>query len=270
MDQQTETAPPVGLQVWRADAGATEWIERRAKLFEAGEYPDRGLTVTRQHLERLERTFRAPVPVWIEHASSPLEIGYLTQVAAHGDELHGVIALTKEANALIERSGARSLSLGLAGDLSEIREVSLVEHPRIADARLFAGAVRFDTKLEAPVDPEPDWKARCEELQRREAVRAARAKTSELVRQGKLLPAQVPFAEAILLASGSVEFGDGSEPIGRTFERLLDLQPEHGMFRMLTEAQRQEAAENLLLPEEVAFYRRHFPGIDLGEIAARK
>jgi hypothetical protein len=74
------------------------WIDRRAKLFEAGEYPDKGLTVTEEQLSLLASSFSAPVPVLVEHGESPLELGHLCQVEALGPELFGTIRLTPEAH----------------------------------------------------------------------------------------------------------------------------------------------------------------------------
>lgn len=119
---------------------ALDWIERRAKLFEAGEYPDKGVTITVENLQSLAGRFGEPVPVLIEHAESPLELGYLTSVEALGGELFGIVALTPEANSLVERSGARALSLGLTPDLLAIREISLVRNPRVESAQLFDGS----------------------------------------------------------------------------------------------------------------------------------
>ncbi len=45
------------------------------------------------------------MPLLIEHATSPLELGYLTSVEADGGELFGTVALSAEANVLIEKSG---------------------------------------------------------------------------------------------------------------------------------------------------------------------
>ena len=96
------------------------WIDRRAKLFEVGEYPDKGVSVTPEMLRALDTNFDLPVPVLIEHARSPLELGYLTSIEVVGEELFGNVALTTEADALLAKSGARSLSVGLSGDLSSI------------------------------------------------------------------------------------------------------------------------------------------------------
>ena len=114
------------------------WVRRRAKLFEAGDYPDKGISVSDADLAALVEGFSGPVPVLIEHSESPLELGFLTEVSREGRELHGTVSLSTEADALVRRSGARGLSLGLAPDLRSIREVSLVRRPRVSGAGFFS------------------------------------------------------------------------------------------------------------------------------------
>ncbi len=237
------------------------WIERRAKLFHAGDFPDKGLTITHETLVALVSSFSEPVPVLIEHAESPLELGYLTSVEASGDELFGTISLTPEANALVERSGARGLSLGLNGDLNAIREVSLVRNPRVADARLFfAGAL----------DSGVNWQEQYEHLERQVRQETAEREARSLMQLGKLTPAQMPFAVALLQSDDHVTFGGKKAPVGRLVRQLIDVQPGIPMFRELAPEATQEAAANLLLPEEAEFYRRYFPGVSLDQIAAKR
>lgn len=228
------------------------WIERRAKLFEAGEYPDKGLTITTENLQEIENAFDEPVPVLIEHSTSPLEIGYLTGIEARGDELYGVVALTPEADALIERSGARSLSLGLAPDLKSIREVSIVAHPRVADARLFAGLVRFDGRWSDALDE------------------GAEAFLRRALETGRLVPAQSAIARALLGCRQTVAFGRGTVPVARLAQELIERQAPHSLNAELGRQPSTDHSEHLMLPEEVEFYRRHFPDIDLDAIAQRK
>ena len=54
-----------------------DWVRRRAKLFEAGDYPDKGVTVAPETLQALANGFSQPVPVLVEHAESPLQLGFL-------------------------------------------------------------------------------------------------------------------------------------------------------------------------------------------------
>src|SRR5687767_10849414 len=139
------------------------WIERSAKLFEAGEFPEKGVSITPEQLAGLAGAFQDPVPVLIEHSESPLELGYLTSVQVMGDELFGTVSFTPEAHVLVERSGARSLSLGLTPDLTRIREVSLVRNPRIESAQLFSGGPVFWGELGGTCVLEGEALAECAE-----------------------------------------------------------------------------------------------------------
>lgn len=261
------------------------WITRRAKLFEAGEYPDKGVTVTADHLSGLAATFSDPVPLLIEHAESPLQMGFLTGVFSEGAELFGTVSLTPEADALVEKSGARSLSLGLAPDLSSIREVSLVRNPRIESARLFGGDVQFegmiddgddgdDFSFSSPSIPSiPSSPSPATTNLEREWTRLREAKVDqqldELVRGGRLCPAQVQFAKALLMAEDTIEFDGETKPVRQLVLALLERQPKSTLFSEIAPAP-VDHSEHLVMPEEAEFYRRHFPEVSLAEIAKRR
>lgn len=119
-------------------------IEREAKLFEAGEYADKNMTVTEANLDTVVSNFQE-APVKIEHRDSPLDgaLGSLKSVSRKGKELFGKIAFTREAWTLIDKAGARKLSVSLKRDFSGIPEVSLVKNPRVS------GAAVFDDRIEA-------------------------------------------------------------------------------------------------------------------------
>lgn len=218
-----------------------EWVSRRAKLFEVGDYPDKEVSMERSDLVALADAMKSPIPIWIEHAESPLALGFITDLWVEGHDLMGTTSLTREAFALIETSGAHSLSVGLSPDLSEIREVSLVSEPRIPDARIF--------------------RARPQEVAER---------VEALIGQGKLWPHQRDLAEAILGQSESLRFSGVTMTWGDAVERLLKAAPGHKLFRQIAPVADQEAEAALLLPEEADFYRRHFPGLDLNAIAAQR
>jgi hypothetical protein len=189
-------------------------------------------------------------------------MGYLTNVEAQGDELLGTISLTPEANQLVERSGARSLSLGLSPDLKEIREVSLVRNPRVPSAQLFGGGVTFLASL--PDDAEL-WRERYQALEKEIRTKEADRTLDGFLKRGKLCPAQVPFARALLARDDTIEFDGGTQPLRELLIALIERQPPSHLF---TETAKTPAEpENpLLLPEEAAFYRRHFPDIALKDI----
>jgi hypothetical protein len=242
------------------------WIERRAKLFEAGDYPDKGVTVSPRDLESMAANFDLPVPIWIEHAESPLELGYLTEISAEDGELFGMISLTEEANALIERSGAKSLSVGLSPDLTRIREVSLVRHPRVASARIFHDALLFQADLETSID----WRARYHQAMWEQRAKEAEAMVRSWIAKGQLTPAQAPFASALVCQDSDVRFGDGFLPIRDLVAKLIGNQPKHAMLGEQASQPQEDVSSLLLLPEEAAFYRKHFPDISLEEIAQKR
>ena len=239
------------------------WVERRAKLFEAGEYPDKGIAVSDDDLAALVAGFSAPVPVLIEHADSPLELGFLTAVERTGRELHGTVSLSAEADALVRRSGARGLSLGLSPDLRTIREVSLVRRPRVAGAGffsaaecvVFSGEILSDLSLRPPLRDEP--------LGEGEVL-------GRFVREGRMVPSQVPFAEAILACDGAVEFSGDRRPLRELLLALLERQPPLALFGQTAPASSGIDRPPTMLPEEAAFYTRHFPGVPLTAIAEAK
>jgi cation transport regulator len=120
-------------------AEATFAVEREAKVFEAGSYEDKGVEVTEEDLDNIVANHQ-PAPLKIEHSDTPFDgaIGTLDKLWRKGKELFGKLAFTDEAWALIEKTGIKSLSVGLKRDKSGIAEVSLVRSPRIADARVFS------------------------------------------------------------------------------------------------------------------------------------
>jgi len=246
----------------------TGWIDRPAKLFEAGDYPDKGVTVSGDDLKAIAESFDLPVPVWIEHAETPLDLGYLTAVEARDGELFGTVTLTQEADALIERSGARSLSIGLSADLRQIREVSLVRHPRVATARLFAASLTFEGVIQPTATDERRLKLH-EAEERLDDLQVERT-LEGLERQGRLVPAQRQFAKSLLSHKAAITFGGHTVSVAELVTRLLEAAPDHGLFREHAPATDHEASANLFLPEEAEFYRRYFPDIALKDIAHTK
>lgn len=234
------------------------WIDRRAKLFEAGDYPDKGLKISQADLARLVHTFDLPVPVLIEHAKNPLELGYLTDVRHEGDELFGTISLTKEASDLVDASGAHSLSLGLDAGLSHIQEVSLVKNPRVASARMFTGQVLHE---------DIDWRNEYLRLKATEEARAASSRLDELVATGKLLPAQLPFAQALVSQTDSVQFDGESRSVASLTLSLLELSATSPLLREHAPA---GSTASGLAADERAFYDRYFAGLSIADIARHR
>jgi hypothetical protein len=107
----------------------------RALLLKTGEYPDLGVSITVDTLDTLVRNF-LPVPVLLEHVETPFRLGEVVRVWREGDTLYGELSLYDEAQALLERWGLKSLSVGLTGGLTRLLEVSVTARPRVREARL--------------------------------------------------------------------------------------------------------------------------------------
>jgi hypothetical protein len=244
-----------------------EWIDRSAKLFESGDYPDKGASISEEDLLQLEQSFSQPVPVLIEHSKSPLELGFLTDIRAEGSNLMGTIALTTEANELIRQSKATGLSLGLSKDLREVREVSLVSRPRIAGARLFS---HERTRFFGRLDPAEtiDWRAEYESLAAQQQTDALSARLDQLLKSGRLLPAQRPAAAALMQLNETVVFSGETKTPGELVIELIENGPKHELFSQ-TAPEGPGKPPARMNPDAAAFYSRHFPDLSLDEIAKR-
>lgn len=249
-DSEVLGSPPEYL-VQLSQGEIQQWLERRAKLFEIGEYEDKGLVVREEDLRRLADNFRFPVSVLIEHVESPLRLGYLTSVGALGPELFGTLALTPEANELLEKSGARSLSLSVSRALDQILEVSIVSHPRVETARLFCADFRSASSAAAQREV-----ARLQEqLREKETERLV----DELVRIGQLPPSSRDPAVALLFSAG--------EEMRCKVEAFMRSLPPAFLPGELVPSSQCPADVSA---EDAEFYARAFPHLDLSEILKRR
>ena len=85
-----------------------------------------------------------------------------------------------------------------------------------------------------------------------------------------MVPAQVPFAEALLAHEGVVEFSGDRRPLGDLLIALLERQPPLALFGQTAPVVPVPDRPSTMLPEEAAFYQRHFPGVPLTAIAEAK
>lgn len=133
------------------EGSARQFVERSCLLFEAGEYPDRGVVVTADDLAEIAANTAPEVPVRMEHLPrSPIdgELGVMMHIRAEGRRLWGTLRQPRETWEVVRRAGARALSVGLDVARKRIAEVSLVCRPRVADARIFSdGLARFAVDL---------------------------------------------------------------------------------------------------------------------------
>ena len=206
-------------------------IEREAKLFEAGNYPDRGIEITEEDLDRIIEN-ASEAPIRIEHTATPFDgaLGVLKSVYRKGRELFGRLSFTQAAWELVNAANAKRLSVAIKKDKSGIAEVSLVREPRIADAAVFgeADTIRLDgVELTLPADfaDQTDETAR---LRRQLIDKEVDTCIDTLKRQGKLVPAAEVFARAILRTGDTslITFGDHPTPVSEVFKWFLDSQPK--------------------------------------------
>lgn len=218
-------------------------IEREAKLFEAGSYPDRGIEITEEDLDRIiEGTGEAPVR--IEHTDTPFDgaIGFLKSVYRKGKELFGKLSFTRAAWELIAASNAKRLSVAIKKDKSGIAEVSLVREPRVADAAVFGGqeVIVFDCDLADPGLGEVQFADQSEVIRLRAelADKEADRIIDDLKRAGKLVPASEVFARAILRSGESsvITFAGEDTPVSEVFRMFLETQPKVIEFSELAPA----------------------------------
>lgn len=118
-------------------ADEPEYIERDADLFEAGEYPDKGMTVTEEDLDRLAASPDAPV--MIEHSGGPIRIGIATGFQRVGRWLKGKLKLLRDASNLMDTLGITGVSVAVPRELDRIIEVSWTGSPRVQNARVYSG-----------------------------------------------------------------------------------------------------------------------------------
>lgn len=215
-------------------------IEREAKLFEAGSYPDRGVEITEEDLDRIvQNTTEAPIR--IEHIATPFDgaLGVVKSVYRKGKELFGRLRFTRAAWELVKAANARRLSVALRTDKSAIVEVSLVREPRVADATVFAGSeLSIPAQSELALEEPFSANSEAERLRREMRRKDAEIEIDRFKREGKLAPAAELFARAILESddANAITFGGEAMPVRRLFLWFLESQPKVIEFSELAEA----------------------------------
>ncbi|MCX6374537.1 MAG: hypothetical protein NTU88_00605 [Armatimonadetes bacterium] len=216
-------------------------MEKDAKIFEAGEYPDKEITISEDDLDGIIENF-TEVPVKVEHTDSPLDpLGTVKRIWRRGKELFARLAFPSDLAAFLERRGIKKLSVALHKDPLRLAEVSLVLSPRVPSAAMFGqkaevnGGDRDREKgsgnapilplTHSPIGPhgevvicemaDQDKDARIRELQFALRAKDVEAKLGELKAQGKVVPAAEAYAREILLqGDGKVTFGEGEAADG--------------------------------------------------------
>lgn len=141
----------------------SETIVREAKLFEAAAYPERGIAFTEADLDAIVAGFKAErvqVPVRVQHGRSPWEgkFGRVVDIWRVGKDLMGKIEWPVKVWDFLCAMGTKSLSVGFDWRQRRLKEVSVVDVPRVLTARAFDASMPdelmcfgfdFDAKMEA-------------------------------------------------------------------------------------------------------------------------
>jgi hypothetical protein len=213
-------------------------IEKDAKIFEVGDYPDKEITVSEADLDAIVENF-GEVPVKVEHTDSPLDpLGTVKRIWRQGKELFARLAFPRDLASFLERRGIKRLSVALHQDPLRLAEVSLVLSPRVADAAMFRTSDESDMsdrsdkdEREEVIQSMSDSEKEIAELKFALRVKDVEARLAELKAQGKIVPASEPHAREILLqGDGKITFGDEEVSISRMFERFLEAQPKVVVF----------------------------------------
>jgi hypothetical protein len=127
-------------------------IEREAKLFEAGDYPDRDITFTGADLDAVIAGFKVgqKIPIKIGHSDTPFDglLGQVTRLWRVGSSLMGTLSFPEHVWDFLEKMNTKKLSVGFDRLSRRIKEVSIVSHPRILTARVFSDTVSGNVVFE--------------------------------------------------------------------------------------------------------------------------
>jgi hypothetical protein len=110
----------------------------RGKVFEVGDYPDKGFALTEEEADAAVAAF-APVENDLEHEATILsgKLGKLRSVVRQGKELLGEVTIPKWLHEAVGKEPIKA-SLAWARDAKKIVGNALVLHPRVSDAQLQA------------------------------------------------------------------------------------------------------------------------------------
>lgn len=129
------------------------YVLRRGKLFEAGEYPDKGYSMTPAEIINAVERFTS-CPLDLEHVPTVLD-GQLGEVYSietddDGRTLFGTVAVPTWLDTVL--GGAVKVSCTWDRDSKELARLALVKAPRVADAAIMAAfsAAQEDAGFAAP------------------------------------------------------------------------------------------------------------------------
>jgi len=129
-----------------------EVVVREAKLFECGVYRDREISFTEADLDAIVAGFKSDgerVHVRVQHTRTPFDgmMGHVESVWRAGKDLMGRLVFPEVFWKFLEAMGTKKLSVGFDYRQRRLREVSIVDNPRILTARIFGDSIGVDGLL---------------------------------------------------------------------------------------------------------------------------
>ena len=232
-------------------------MEREAKIFESGNYEDKGISVSEEDLQKYVNNFK-PCPVKLEHADTAFDgvLGTLKKIYKKGKELFGIIDFSEEAWNLIEKAHAKKLSISLNPDNYSISEISIVQNPRVEDARVFAFALDF---LEENLTDYEILKKENQKLKYALSNIEAEKLAEKFFSEGKLTPATKNIAIELFKCDSLVRFGENNIPVTNLFEAFLEKLPKQIPFG---ELEKPVSSESKFSDEQIEY--AHKLGVNLG------
>lgn len=152
--------PPDILRLAGISTSRDDLVEVEATVFKAGEFPDKGLVVTEDDLERLARS-ADEVPIFVEHKESPVRLGWAERFRREGKYLKATLNFFKNAYTWLRQIGVNGLSVAVSPQLDRLYEVSVVGSPRVNDAFFASNEDERELltveggEVEFPSDPPP-------------------------------------------------------------------------------------------------------------------
>jgi hypothetical protein len=116
-------------------------VVRKGLLFRAGQYPDKGYSMTPEELTAAAAAFSGPLKLDMEHTPTPLDgaLGELRSVEVRDGVMYGEVALPTWLDGELEKSGnGRKVSCLWDRATKQLRGLSLVRTGRLEDAALMA------------------------------------------------------------------------------------------------------------------------------------
>jgi DNA topoisomerase IB len=231
----------------------SDFITRDVQMFQAGNYPDKGVSVTVADLHNMAKN-SGRVPIQVGHVEPEFRLGEAHSYHVIDDWLYGKFDLHPAADTLLTINGMKNVSVGMNPSKTHLLEVSATGSPRVQGARMFSNEACIVFSLGEPAPAlSPERKTMPEETKesitavqfsaleaRMNEERTARLAVERKLREteakqkvkelGQIPPAAAIFAIALLSCETPLTFSDKGtdteKPVAVLFSSFLDNLPK--------------------------------------------